>query len=148
MGVDRERTVIAARLALVLLASTAFASAAAAAAVRDYDLPAGSLRTAVTAMGRQAGISISVSDAGLWRRRVPAVKGRMTTREALARMLRGTDARVIEIDAGNIRIAAGTPAVRRADPSPAERDRQSSKRRRSSSRPASGMFGFVTTPVR
>ena len=115
MGVDRERTVIAARLALVFLAPAAFASAAAAAPARDYDLPAGSLRAAVTALGRQAGISISVSDAALWHRRVPAVKGTMTAREALSQMLRSVDARVIEIDASNIRIAAN-PASRRSAP--------------------------------
>ncbi|WP_157216308.1 TonB-dependent receptor [Flavisphingomonas formosensis] len=94
------------RLAFAFTASVACVTAAAAAPVRDFDLPAGNLGTALTQLGRQAGLSISVADAGLWRRPVPPLKGRMAPREAIARLLRGIDARIVEIDAQTFRIVA------------------------------------------
>lgn len=77
------------------------------------DLPAGRLGDAIVALGRQAGVSIGVSDPVLAGRHVPAVRGRLTVEIALARMLGGSDARPVAVDAGIYRI------VRRSPPRPA-----------------------------
>jgi len=127
MGIDRQRTVIAARLASALLAPAAFVTAAAAAPSRDFAIPAGTLGASVTRLGQEAGISVSVSDATLWGRRVAPLKGRMTPREALARLLRGLDARVVEIDGRTFRIVPDAPAgtakaARTARPASAQND--------------------------
>ena len=122
MGVDRQTIVTAARLASVLLASAAFATAAAAAPVHRFDIPSGTLGASLTRLGQEAQISVSVSDGALWRRPVPPLKGRMTPRAALARLLGGLDARLIEIDARTFRIVPGLaprPGPRRTAPSAA-----------------------------
>lgn len=80
---------------------------------RMLDLPAGRLGDAIVALGRQAGVSIGVSDPALAGRRVPAVRGRLTVAAALARMLRETDAQPIAVDSRSFRI------VRRPPPRPA-----------------------------
>ncbi|MES3107772.1 TonB-dependent receptor [Sphingomonas aurantiaca] len=59
------------------------------------DLPAGRLGDAVLALGRQSGTSIVVGDPGLWGRRVPAVRGRMSAREALDRLADAANADVV-----------------------------------------------------
>lgn len=95
------------------------------------DLPGGRLGDAIVALGRQAGVSIGVSDPALAARRVPAVRGRMTAAAALARMLRSTDARPVAVDARTFRIvrrplprlafsaAPRRPPIRLAGPPPA-----------------------------
>ncbi|PTQ60514.1 outer membrane receptor protein involved in Fe transport [Sphingomonas aurantiaca] len=59
------------------------------------DLPAGRLGDAVLALGRQSGTSIVVGDPGLWGRRVPAVRGRMSAREALDQLADSANADVV-----------------------------------------------------
>ncbi|HXH14994.1 MAG TPA: TonB-dependent receptor [Sphingomonas sp.] len=76
------------------------------------DLPAGRLGDAVLALGRQSGTSIVIGDSGLWARRVPAVRGRMTARAALERLAVATNADVVA--AG----AVGWRLVPRAAPPP------------------------------
>jgi iron complex outermembrane receptor protein len=83
------------------------------------DLPAGRLGDALVALGRQAGVSIGVSDPALAGQRVPAVRGRMAVEVALARMLRETDAQPVALDARSFRI------VRRPPPRPASAARPS-----------------------
>jgi outer membrane receptor protein involved in Fe transport len=86
---------------------------------RAIDLPASTLSDAVARLGRQAGVSISVADASLWRSRVQPVRGRMRAREALDRMLAGTQARAVPAgDAGwrIVRREAPRPPARRAPP--------------------------------
>lgn len=46
------------------------------------------------ALGRQAGISVNVPDTGLWARRVPAINGNLSAREALERLARAANATV------------------------------------------------------
>ncbi|ODU22909.1 MAG: TonB-dependent receptor [Sphingomonas sp. SCN 67-18] len=87
--------------AAAMLLIAAPASAAPSVAI---DLPAGTLGHALAVLGSQAGVSVSVTDAALWRRQVPAIKGRMTARAAMARLLRGTDAVAVPLDAASWRI--------------------------------------------
>jgi len=87
------------------------------------DLPAGTLKGAIVALGEQAGASFSVADRALWQRRVPAVHGRMTVAEALARLLGPGDAEFVAIDERTWRITrARPPALRRASYAPPRRD--------------------------
>ena len=86
----------------------------------SIDLPAGSLQQSVIALGRQARISIAVTDPSLLRLRAPAVRGRMSAEQALRRLLAGTRARAIAVGTSSYRIVrAPLPAPRpapRAEP--------------------------------
>ncbi len=66
--------------------------AAAPAAAQDvaFDIPAGRLSDALVSLGQQAGITIGASDPDLASVRSRQVRGRMTIREALSRLLAGT----------------------------------------------------------
>lgn len=75
------------------------------------DLPAGRLGDAVLALGRQSGTSIVVGDPGLWARRVPAVRGRMSAREALDRLATAANADVVAVGAVGWRLTARAPRV-------------------------------------
>ncbi len=98
--------------ALIAIALVASASAAQAETRRPVDLPAGSLGSAVVALGRQAGISIGVSDPRLAALPVRRVRGQFTVRQALQKLLDGTDAGFVNIGADSWRI------VRRMVPTP------------------------------
>ena len=73
------------------------------------DLPAGRLGDAVLALGRQSGTSIVVGDPALWARRVPAVRGRMSAREALDRLATAAHADVVAAGAVGWRLTARAP---------------------------------------
>lgn len=88
-------------LPLILLASAGTASAADR---HRFDLPAGRLGDAVVALGRQAGISIGLSDPRLAGERVDRVSGRLSVEQALARLLRGRPARYVRVGPSAIRI--------------------------------------------
>ncbi len=75
------------------------------------DLPAGRLGDAVLALGRQSGTSIVVGDPALWARRVPAVRGRMTAREALDRLATAANADIVAAGAFGWRLTARAPRV-------------------------------------
>ncbi len=75
------------------------------------DLPAGRLGDAVLALGRQSGTSIVIGDPGLWARRVPAVRGRMSARAALDRLASAVDADVVAAGAVGWRLVARAPRV-------------------------------------
>ncbi|MDQ0838532.1 TonB-dependent receptor [Sphingomonas faeni] len=75
------------------------------------DLPAGRLGDAVLALGRQSGTSIVVGDPGLWARRVPAVRGRMSAREALHRLAVAANADVAAAGPLGWRLVARAPHV-------------------------------------
>lgn len=93
-------------LAAALLA---FAQAAQARDIVAIDVPAGTLGQSVTTLARQAGVSINVAHAPLWNRQVPALRGRMAVDRALARMIRGTGAVAMQVDARSWRIVQATP---------------------------------------
>nr|WP_176501015.1 TonB-dependent receptor [Sphingomonas sp. HMP9] len=75
------------------------------------DLPAGRLGDAVLALGRQSGTSIVVGDPTLWARRVPAVRGRMSAREALDRLAVAANADVAAAGPLGWRLVARAPHV-------------------------------------
>ena len=104
----------------MLLASS---SAAHATERLRISLPGGRLGDAVVALGRQAGISIGVTDPALADRRVTPVSGLLSVEEALRRLLRGSGARYVVVDAQTIRIVRTPPAsrVRRPRPAPTPR---------------------------
>jgi iron complex outermembrane receptor protein len=81
--------------------------AAAAQQQHRIDFPAGSLQQAVIALGRQARISIAITDPSLMRLRVPAVRGRMSVDAALRRLLAGKSARAVAVGGGAYRIVRG-----------------------------------------
>jgi outer membrane receptor protein involved in Fe transport len=100
------------------------ASAAHAAARHEINLPAGRLGDALAALGRQAGISVGVSDPALAAERVPAIGGKLSVEQALGRLLKGRAAGVVTIDAATYRIVRRQPArlsLRRPPPPPPDR---------------------------
>ena len=91
------------------VAAAALLTATAAHAGPRLDVPAGTLGSAVAALGAQAGVSIAVADAGLWNQQVAAVHGKLSVAVALARLTHGTAARVVAIDAVTWRIERARP---------------------------------------
>src|SRR3989344_8953415 len=89
---------------LVAAAVMCVPTAASAAEERAFDVPKGSLATALPLVSRQGGVSISVADAQVGNGRVKAVRGRMSVDEAIRRMLAGTEARAIRVSATSWRI--------------------------------------------
>ncbi|PTQ08280.1 TonB-dependent receptor [Sphingomonas oleivorans] len=76
------------------------------------------MREAMVALGRQTGVSISVADAGLWRQRVPAVRGHLSVADALRRMLDGSGATFAAIAPGVWRVMRQPPPPPRLRPAP------------------------------
>jgi outer membrane receptor protein involved in Fe transport len=101
--------VIARRIFLPLLLLGATTAVAAPAAI---DLPAGSLGEAVLALGRATGTSIVVDDAVVWRRRVPALRGRMAVHQALKRLADAAGAEVRPVGTGSWRLVARATTLR------------------------------------
>ena len=93
--------------------------AAAPAQARGIDLPAGRLGDAIVALGRQAGISIGLSDPALAGLPVMAVRGARSPRAALDRLLADGDAKAIMIDAATFRIVRRPARPARAARQPA-----------------------------
>ena len=105
----RLSTIVASGL-LSLTGAALAATPALAVQSRELSLPAGRLGDAIVALGRQAGVSIGVTDPALAASRVPAVRGRLSVEQALARMLADGQARFVRIAPGSYRI------VRRPQP--------------------------------
>lgn len=105
------RSLSASLLALpfVMLSSPALAQAPVA-----VDIAAGRLDTAIIALGRQAGITIGISDRQLGAHRVRRLRGRMTVEQALARMLKDSEARPIRLATNHWRIVRTSLAARRS----------------------------------
>ncbi|WP_426162787.1 TonB-dependent receptor [Sandarakinorhabdus sp. DWP1-3-1] len=96
------------------IAAALAALLAAPAAAGAIDVPRGTLAEAVAVLGANAGASISVVDARLWQRQVPAVQGARSVGEALRRLL-GPDVQITALGGQAWRIAAA-PAAARAAP--------------------------------
>src|SRR5436309_94431 len=89
----------ASRLVLFLTAALALAFASVAPAAekkRRFDLPAGEAVTALKQFSEQSGEQIVYPIAQVRRVRTNAVRGELTPREALERMLAGTELRVVQ----------------------------------------------------
>lgn len=80
------------------------ASAAQAKTAQRVDLPAGGLGQAIIALGRQAGISIGVSDPSLATLPVKRVRGSMSVEKALSRMLDGSGASFVNLGGNSWRV--------------------------------------------
>ena len=101
--------------------------AATPAAAQDvaFDIPAGRLSDALVSLGEQAGITIGASDPNLASVRSRQVRGRMTIREALSRLLAGTGYQFAFVAPRTVRVtriananAAPRPVIRPAPPPP------------------------------
>jgi outer membrane receptor protein involved in Fe transport len=92
-----------------------------AAEERAFNVPKGSLSAALPLISRQAGVSISVADAKLWKARVKPVRGRMSVERAIERLLDGSDARAVRVSATSWRIERRPEPARVARAAPAPR---------------------------
>jgi len=106
--VGRLSTILASGV-LTLSAAAFVATPAAAVQSRELSLPGGRLGDAIVALGRQAGVSIGLTDPALAASRVPAVRGRMTAEQALTRLLAASEARFIRVAPGSYRIVRRPP---------------------------------------
>ena len=88
---------------------------------RAFNVPKGSLSSALPPISRQAGVSISVADAKLWQARVKPVRGRMSVERAIERLLDGSDARAVRVSATSWRIERRPEPARVAKAAPAPR---------------------------
>ena len=96
----------------------AVAAPAAAARVR-IDVPAGPLGDAVLTLGRQAGMTIGLTDPGLAALRSPGAAGTMAVAQALRALLRGLPARAVAVDPFSWRIiGTASPVATRVAPRP------------------------------
>lgn len=92
------------RTILVLACALISGAKAHAESRQPVDLPAGGLGSAVLALGRQAGVSVGISDPELSAVKVKRVKGILGVREALERLLKGTGATYQNVSGNGWRI--------------------------------------------
>lgn len=104
-------------VAAFVLASVIAAQAHAADRL-DIRIPPGRLGDAVIALGRQAGVSIGMSDQTLAQIATRGVSGCLSVERALDRLLAGSGARARRIDATTWRIVRLPPPSRRRPPMP------------------------------
>ena len=102
------------RPAILVAACGAVAVPAGAAAARPvaFAVPAGPLRSAIVAIGDQAGVTIGLTDNALGAIPVRGVQGTMSVAKALSRLLAGTPARFVRIDAQTFQILRATLPAR------------------------------------
>lgn len=93
-----------------------------AAGTQSFAIPPGRLGNALVRFGQQAGVTIGVTDAALASRATRGVRGRHATRVALSRLLAGTGASFVFIDAQTVRVFAA-PVARKSRPRPVRQPR-------------------------
>ncbi len=101
-----------------VLAFASFALLFAAAPVQaaekaPLDLPAGTLGDAIAVLATQSGASVSVADGSIWAMQVPALKGRMSSEDALRRLLRDSRGRIETVAPNSFRIVVAAENSRR-----------------------------------
>jgi iron complex outermembrane recepter protein len=101
------------RLVFAALSFATVAEAEAADRVR-FDVPAGPLGRSAIEVARAAGVSIGLTDLSLASRPARPLRGTMTAEQALRRLLQGTEARFIRIDARTFRIVRDPTRATRA----------------------------------
>lgn len=84
--------------AFLLSLSSMLAAPAAMAQEKSFDLPAGPLGVAGDALSRQGGISIVLSDPTLWNLRVSALRGRMSTSQAVKRLAEDAGVNAVKLN--------------------------------------------------
>lgn len=100
--------------ALMPIALTVLVAAAPAQAEEvRIDAPAGRAGDAAAAIARQTGTSIVIADSDLAARRVPAIRGRFTPREAVQRLASAIGARPVSAGSMGWRLVAETRAAPR-----------------------------------
>ncbi|RYF79129.1 MAG: TonB-dependent siderophore receptor [Comamonadaceae bacterium] len=84
-----------------------------AAALRDYDLPAGPLAATLNRIARDAGVALTMDAALVAERRATAVRGRLNAAAALRQALAGSGLELLAITGGGytLRPEAATPAI-------------------------------------
>jgi outer membrane receptor protein involved in Fe transport len=97
------------------------ASPAAAAESARFDIPAGRLSDALIALAEQGGITIGTGDPGLAAVRSRSLRGRMSMRDALARLLAGTGYTYEYVGSHSVRILRTAAPARARHPSPQPR---------------------------
>lgn len=85
---------------------------------RTFNIAPGELGGALVAFGEQAGMSVGLNDPALARRHSPGARGRLSNRQALRRILTGTGASFVQIDARTLRITASKPPLKSRLPIP------------------------------
>ncbi|WP_114952423.1 TonB-dependent receptor domain-containing protein [Sphingosinicella terrae] len=102
--------------ALIVLCT---AATPAAAQMVQVNIPAGRLSDALIALAEQTGLTIGASDPALSGVRTRPLRGRMSARAALDRLLAGTGYRYAFVNARGVRIMRGPPPPRRRPSPPA-----------------------------
>ena len=116
-GNSRQQAMQRAELFLLVALALVFSTAAQAETRQPVDLPAGGLGPAVVALGRQAGVSVGISDPELSALQVKRVRGTMRITEALDRLLKGTGAAYQSVNGFGWRIVR-RPLPRKTVPVP------------------------------
>ncbi|NYD91303.1 TonB-dependent receptor [Sphingomonas melonis] len=94
------------------------AAPAARAETLPINLPGGTLGQQVTALGRQARISIVVPDRTLWARPVPALRGQLSARAALAAIAARAGAVIVPVGSQSWRLQPAPRSARPRRPTP------------------------------
>jgi outer membrane receptor protein involved in Fe transport len=89
-----------------LIAAPLILAAPGHAASRPIDVSPGTVGQVAFAIGRQAGVSISVPDRSILKRRAPAIRGRMEASDALARLAKASGLRVAKVGANSYLLLA------------------------------------------
>lgn len=80
-----------------------------AAAQKVFGIAAGPLASALDELAQQSGISVGATDPGVSSARTSGVRGRMSARSALQKILSGTGYRAVPIDGSTYRLAREAP---------------------------------------
>jgi hypothetical protein len=94
-------------LKATLLAGACIVATTGAAFARDFNVPAGDLKTALDAYAKQTGVALIVSDEAVRGTRSGGAKGPLSPDDALARILKGTGFVVHHDYSGAIAIVPG-----------------------------------------
>lgn len=102
----------------ILLCAAMVATPAVARDRQPLDLPAGTLGDAVAALAAQTSLSVRIESDTLWNRPVGSLRGQMSAREALDRLLKGSGAKAVRLGSNGWSIRQMQPSPRRAAPPP------------------------------
>lgn len=106
------------RFAAALAITCALVPAPAFAAERNFNIPAQSLASALTTWSRQANMQIFFPSEKIKSLRAPALKGSMTPRAALERLIAGSNLRIANVTSGAFVLAEQAPVRQPAAISP------------------------------
>ena len=132
MEVARKGLAIRTQIVGALLAATVIFATPAYALSKPIDVPAGTVGQAAFAIGRQAGVSVAVSDSSILKKRAPAIHGQKDAGGALTQLARVSGLEVRKVGSKSYVLAAAAPlkltprrqvpakVLRTAPPRPAE----------------------------